>query len=179
MMLIEDSPWLCLRLRAALHQDRLGKPDMSRFEHAFHLAIGAQPPVRERLCALHAELTVLTPEIGRGDPWRLGLLAAERDYLTGQVLALEYEADPTENIDMSIGWLLLAAHAPDEDPHIATLAACRLADRIEQRFSRTPPRGVSHGAVQQAIDEWRCWTGIRGAESAPSRPPLTPGRLAA
>jgi hypothetical protein len=149
---------------------------MSRFEHAFHLAIGAQPLVREGLCALHVQLTALTPEIARGDPWRLGLLVAERDYLTGQVLALEYEADPTENIDMSIGWLLLAAYAPDDDPHIATLAGCRLADRIEQRFERTPPRGVSHSIVQQAIDEWRSWTGFRDAQSGPCRPPLTPSR---
>jgi hypothetical protein len=149
---------------------------MSHFEHAFHLAISTQPLVRERLCALHAELLALTPEIAPGDPWRLGLLVAERDHLTGQVLALEYEADPTENIDMSIGWLLLAAYAPDDDPHVATLAACRLADRIEQRFERTPPRGVSHSIVQQAIDEWRSWTGLRDAECGPCHPVLTPNQ---
>ncbi len=132
---------------------------MSRFEHAFHLAIGLQPVAAEPLTALHAALTARTPELAPGDPWRLGLLVAERDYLAGQVLALEYEADPTENIDMSIGWLLLAAHAYDDDPHGATLAACRLADRIEQRFDRTPPLGIHRNQVLEAADEWRCWAG--------------------
>jgi hypothetical protein len=131
---------------------------MSRFEHAFHLAIGPQPVAVAPLCALYAALTARTPEIVPGDPWRLGLLAAERDYLTGQVLALEYAADPTENIDMSIGWLLLAAYAPDGNPQIATLAAGRLADRLELRFDHTPPRGVRRSQVLQAADEWRCWT---------------------
>jgi len=133
---------------------------MSRFEHAFHLAIGPQPVAVAPLCALYAALTARTPEIVPGDPWRLGLLVAERDYLAGQVLALEYEADPTENIDMSIGWLLLAAYAPDCNPHIATLAAGRLADRIEQRFDRTPPLDVRRTQVLQAADEWRCWTSL-------------------
>jgi hypothetical protein len=133
---------------------------MSRFEHAFHLAIGPQPVAIAPLCALYAALTDRTPEIVPGDPWRLGLLVAERDYLTGQVLALEYQADPTENIDMSIGWLLLAAYAPEGNPHIATLAAVRLADRIEQRFDRTPPHGVRHNQVLQAADDWRCWTAL-------------------
>jgi len=132
---------------------------MSRFEHAFRLAIGAQPVAAASLHTLHAALAARTPEIAPGDPWRLGLLVAEREYLTGQVLALEYEADPTENIDMSIGWLLLAAHAPDAGPHLATLAACRLADRIEQRFEGSPLPGVRRNQVQQAADEWRCWTG--------------------
>ena len=134
---------------------------MSRFEHAFRLAIGVQPVAAASLRALHAALVARTPEIAPGDPWRLGLLVAERDYLTGQVLALEYAADPTENIDMSIGWLLLAAYAPDCNPQIATLAAGRLADRIEQRFDRTPPHGVRHAQVLQAADEWRCWTSLR------------------
>jgi hypothetical protein len=138
-----------------------GISDMSRFEHAFRLAIGPQPVAATELCALYTALAARTPEIVPGDPWRLGLLAAERDYLTGQVLALEYETDPTENIDMSIGWLLLAAHAPDENPQIATLAAGRLADRLEQRFDRTPPQGVRHGQVLGAADEWRCWTSLR------------------
>ncbi|MDB5363122.1 MAG: hypothetical protein JWO51_4419 [Rhodospirillales bacterium] len=140
---------------------------MSRFEHAFHLAIGPQPVAADALRALHAALIARTPEIAPGDPWRLGLLAAERDYLAGQVLALEYEADPTENLDMSIGWLLLAAHAGDEDPHVATLAACRLADRIERRFDQTPPREIRRNRVLQAADDWRCWTG--SAESVPIR----------
>lgn len=142
---------------------------MSRFEHAFHLAIGPQPAAAEPLRALHAALTARTPELAPGDPWRLGLLVAERDYLAGQVLALEYEADPTENIDMSIGWLLLAAHAFDEDPHSATLAACRLADRIEQRFERTPPSGIGRNQVIEAADEWRCWAG--GVAIEPCRQP--------
>lgn len=130
---------------------------MSRFEHAFHLAIGPQPVAAAPLGALYAALTARTPEIVPGDPWRLGLLVAERDYLAGQVLALEYEADPTENIDMSIGWLLLAAYAPDGNPQLATLAAVRLADRIELRFDRTAPAGVRRSQVLQAADEWRCW----------------------
>jgi hypothetical protein len=140
---------------------------MSRFEHAFHLAIGPQPVTADSLKALCAALTARTPEIADGDPWRLGLLVAERDYLTGQVLALEYEADPTENMDMSIGWLLLAAHAPDEDPRMATLAASRLADRLERRFDQTQPRGIRRSQVLQAADEWRCWSGR--TEFAPIR----------
>ena len=151
---------------------------MSRFEHAFHLAIGPQPVTAGSLKALCAALTARTPEIADGDPWRLGLLVAERDYLAGQVLALEYEADPTENIDMSIGWLLLAAHAPDEDPRMATLAACRLADRLERRFDQTPPRGIRHSQVLQAADEWRCWSGR--VEFAPiGKNPLRKNGLAA
>jgi hypothetical protein len=140
---------------------------MSRFEHAFHLAIGPQPVAAGTLRALHMALAARTPEIAPGDPWRLGLLVAERDYLAGRVLALEYEADPTENIDMSIGWLLLAAHAPEKDLHMATLAACRLADRIERRFDQAAPGGIRRNQVLQAADEWRCWSG--SAEFAPIR----------
>lgn len=145
---------------------------MSRFEHAFHLAIGPQQVAADALSALHAALIARTPELAPGDPLRLGLLAAERDDLAGQVLALEYQADPTENIDMSIGWLLLAAHAGDEDPHVATLAACRLADRIERRFDRSPPREIRRNQVLQAADDWRCWSG--GADFAPI--PRNPAR---
>jgi hypothetical protein len=132
---------------------------MSRFEQAFHLAIGPQPVAAVALVNLHAALIARTPEVSADDPWRVGLLAAERDHLAGQVLALEFEADPTENLDMSIGWLLLAAHAPGTDPHLATLAACRLADRIESRFAQAAPPGVRRAQVLQAIDEWRTWDG--------------------
>jgi hypothetical protein len=132
---------------------------MSRFEYAFRLALDAPPAAPERLRALHAQLTARTPEIRPEDPWRIGLIAADRDYLAGQVLAREYEADPTEHIDMSIGWLLLAAHAPDTDPHMATLAGCRLADRIERRFERAPLSDVRRSRILQAIDIWRSWTG--------------------
>lgn len=133
---------------------------MSRFYHAFQLAIGCPPIAIDRLRTLHAQLRARTPELAEGDPWRLGLLAAEREYLAGQILALDHAEDPTEHMDMSIGWLLLAAHAPDEDPRGPTLAACRLADRIAERFERAPPRGVSHATVLEAIDAWRSWTGI-------------------
>jgi|SRR5579859_1136174 len=149
---------------------------MSRFGHAFQLAISCRPIAIEELRTLHQQLSARTPEIAADDPWRLGLLVAEREYPAGQVLALEYAEDPTEHMDMSIGWLLLAAHAADEDPHGPTLAACRLAERIEQRFERSPPRGVSPSIVLQAIDEWRTWTGIRGTESGPCRPALTSSR---
>lgn len=143
---------------------------MSRFDHAFQLAIGCQPIAIDRLCALHVQLRARTPELAADDPWRLGLLAAEREYLAGQILALDYAEDPTEHMDLSIGWLLLAAHAADEDPRGPTLAACRLADRIAERFDRSPPRGVSHATVLQAIDAWRSWTGISRAESASDCP---------
>ncbi len=73
---------------------------MSRFEHAFRLAIGAQPVAVASLRTLHA-----------------------------------------------------------------TLAACRLADRIEQRFEGNPPPGVHRNQVQQAADEWRCWTGETSIEA--------------
>lgn len=139
---------------------------MSRFYHAFQLAIGCPPIAIDRLRALHAQLKARTPELAEGDPWRLGLLAAEREYLAGQILALDHAEDPTEHMDMSIGWLLLATHAPDEDPRGPTLAACRLADRIAERFERAPPRGVSHATVLEAVDAWRSWTGIARAESA-------------
>jgi len=132
---------------------------MSRFEHAFHLAVGPQPAAASALAALHAGLVARTPELTLQDPWRLGLLAADRDHLAGQVLVLGSAGDPTEHLDMSIGWLLLAAHAPGGDPHVATLAACRLADRIELRFERTPPTGTRRSQVQQAVEEWRAWTG--------------------
>jgi hypothetical protein len=143
----------------------LRRPDVSRFEHAFHLALGPQPVNAKALWDLYGELVARTPEISSGDPWRLGLLVAERDFLTGQVLELEYAADPTENMDMSIGWLLLAAHAPDKDPHIATLAAGRLADRLELRFARRPPRGLRYVQVQEASAEWRCWTGLPDSDT--------------
>ena len=149
---------------------------MSRFGHAFYLAIGGQPLATDHLRQLQAQLSAQTPEIAPGDPWRLGLLAAEREYLAGQILALEAAADPTEHIDMSIGWLLLAAHAPDEDPRGPTLAACRLADRIEERFGRSPPRGVPHAMVLQAVDAWRSWTGISRAERTSCRLPALSDR---
>jgi hypothetical protein len=132
---------------------------MSRFEQAFHLAIDPSRICPERLRALHRALVALTPEIEPGDSWRMGLIIAERDYLAGQVLALEYDADPTEHIDMSIGWLLLAAHAPDASAHEATLAGCRLAERIEQRGGRTSASGAQTAQLLQAIDDWRSWTG--------------------
>jgi hypothetical protein len=132
---------------------------MSRFEHAFHLAISPQPAPVAALWDLYGALVARTPEIAVGDPWRFGLLAAERDFLAGQILELEYAADPTEHLDMSIGWLLLAAHAPAKDRQIASLAAGRLADRLELRFARQPPRGVRYNQVLEASAEWRCWTG--------------------
>ncbi len=147
---------------------------MSRFGHAFHLAISGQPFATDQLHQLHVQLSARTPEIAPNDPWRLGLLVAEREYLAGQILALEYAEDPTEHLDMSIGWLLLAAHAPDEDPSGPTLAACRLADRIGERFERSPPPGVPRNAILQAIDEWRSWTGISRAERASCRLPSMP-----
>ena len=142
---------------------------MSRFDHTFKLAIGGQPIAIDQLRALHTQLIGRTPELAPGDPWRLGLLVAEREYLAGQILALEHAEDPTEHMDMSIGWLLLAAHAPERDPHGPTLAACRLADRIAERFDRSPPRGIRHSAVLQAIDAWRSWTGTQSAEFASDR----------
>ena len=152
---------------------------MSRFEHAFHLATTPGPIAKERLRALHAELVARTPEIAPGAPWRLGLLAAERDYLSGRLLALEYAADPTENIDMAIGWLLLAAYAPDGNPHLATLAGCRLADRLEQRLAEATPAGLRLSQALQAIDDWRSWSGVATA-ALDSADPLGPaGDLAA
>ncbi|GGF18829.1 hypothetical protein GCM10011611_25890 [Aliidongia dinghuensis] len=132
---------------------------MSRFEYSCRLAIGPLPIAHERLRALHAGLAALTPELAPGDSWRFGLIAADRDHLAGQVLALECGVDPTEHLDRSIGWLLLAAHAPDASPHLATLAGCRLADRIEQRFEHAALPGVEPAQVLQAIDDWRSWTG--------------------
>ena len=137
---------------------------MSHFEFAFRHALAARRLSSGITTVLYWQLVQYTPMVTADDPWRLGIVLADRELLRGE----REGADAVESLDIAIAWLLLAAHSGDEDDIVAELASERLAELIERRSNEARPQDIPMQAIRHAVEWWRA--GASGAAIDPAIP---------